>query len=185
MSRAFTLVELMIVVAIVGVLAVVAGTAYRKYMDSNRTSEVMAMLGEFRAKEEAYRAENNAYLSTGATETSFFPALQAAGEPVAKTVVGAPSTWTNNAGTPMLGINPTRAQLYCGYVAIAGAPNAWGAAGVAGKAVLDPTGGGATPPGVAWWYVNASCDNDGNSAVNATWVTASTSTSVVSQNEHK
>ena len=60
-KHGFTLVELMIVVAIIGVLAVVAGTAYRRYMDSGRTAEAMAMLGEIRAKEEAYRAEFSSY----------------------------------------------------------------------------------------------------------------------------
>src|SRR5262245_35290477 len=78
----FTLVELMIVVAILTVLVAVAGTAYRKYMDAGRTAEVYGMLGEFRAKEEAYRAENGVYLSTSTTgETDFYPALLGSGEP--------------------------------------------------------------------------------------------------------
>jgi len=65
-QRGFTLIELMIVVAIISVLAVVAGTAYRKYADKARSSEVFAMFGEIRAKEEGYRAENVELLSAPA-----------------------------------------------------------------------------------------------------------------------
>src|SRR5689334_15595927 len=119
----FTLVELMIVVAIIGVLAVIAGTAYRKYMDSGRSAEVYAMFGEIRAKEEAYRAEYSTYLATSSSnsETDFYPVLLGAGsEPKAKTwKAGAPTTWTSTTG-PTLGLNPTRTQLYCGYVVLTG-----------------------------------------------------------------
>src|SRR4051812_17170858 len=118
----FTLVELMIVVAIIGVLAVVAGTAYRRYMDSGRTAEVMAMLGEIRGREEAYKAEYAGYLSTDTAETKFYPALLAKGkEPSAKNwnVSGSvPTGWTT------LGLNPGKYSLYCGYVAIAGLASA-------------------------------------------------------------
>jgi prepilin-type N-terminal cleavage/methylation domain-containing protein len=52
--RGFTLVELMIVVAILGVLSVVAITGYRKYVYSARNSEAVQFLGAVRAAQEAY-----------------------------------------------------------------------------------------------------------------------------------
>jgi prepilin-type N-terminal cleavage/methylation domain-containing protein len=178
--RGFTLVELMIVVAIISVLAVVAGTAYRKYMDAGRKSEVYALMGEFRAKEEAYRAEYNTYLGTGTDEVAdLYPKLLGKGkEPSPKVVAPLPALWGQ------LGINPGRQQLYCGYVAIIGNPNV-APAGANGSALLAPPPTN-TPPTVAWWYVNAQCDNDsdGNSAHNANFTTGSTSNVVVTQNEH-
>src|SRR3954447_16153781 len=105
--KGFTLVELMIVVAIISVLAVVAGTAYRRYMDSARTTEAYAMLGEIRTKEEAYRAEQSQYAATAPDEalTNGFPVVDGAvKEPCYKDVqlpaVTPPTSWTQ------LGINP-------------------------------------------------------------------------------
>jgi prepilin-type N-terminal cleavage/methylation domain-containing protein len=183
--RGFTLVELMIVVAIVGVLAVVAGTAYRKYMDAGRTAEVYAVMGEFRGKEEAYRAESSTYVSTTAIgETDFYPALLATGlEPKAKfwNIVGTtPPGWTT------LGINPGKTQLFCGYVAVSGQAGSWGAlAGSLGQQLWNSGAANGPPPTTPWWYVNASCDNDGNAAVNATFITSSSTTTVHAENEHK
>ena len=71
--RGFTLVELMIVVVIVGVLAVVAMSAYRRHINAARKAEVYSMFGEIRAKEEAYRTEFSSYLQTG-TEAALWPA---------------------------------------------------------------------------------------------------------------
>jgi prepilin-type N-terminal cleavage/methylation domain-containing protein len=171
----FTLIELMIVVAIFSVLAAVAGTAYRKYMDAGRTAEVYAVLGEFRAKEEAYRAENSVYLGDATGETNFFPALLASGEPAPKAwTTSTPAYWTT------LGMNPAKAQLYCGYVAIAGPANGWGAAGPSGQAAFN-----SVAPTTLWWYVNATCNNDGASAVNATFLTTSATTNVFAKNEHQ
>ncbi len=181
--KGFTLVELMIVVAIIGVLSVVAGTAYRRYMDAGRTAEAMAMLGEFRAKEEAYRAENGVYLPTGTNEnaSSFFPTLLGSGiEPRAKSVATPPATWSS-ATVSTLGISPIRQQLYCGYVVLAGA------AGVLPTGATDASlllGGVAAP--VPWWVAVATCDNDsdGNANHNAYFTTGSPSSSVVVKNEH-
>jgi prepilin-type N-terminal cleavage/methylation domain-containing protein len=176
MRRAgFTLVELMIVVAIVGVLAVVAGSAYRKYMDAGRQAEVYAMMGELRSKEEAYRAEFNTYYSTGVDETDRWPVLgtTAGSEPKPKTV------WPH-AQWSTLGLNPGRNQLYCGYVALAGAAGAL-PPGQKGKDIFNNIA-----PTAAYWYAVAMCDNDsdGNASHNATFVTSSATSVVVGQNEH-
>src|SRR5262245_2639228 len=145
--RGFTLVELMIVVVIIGVLGAVAVYAYRKQVNRAREAEVSAMMGEFRAKEEAYRTEFGAYKSTGADESAIYPVLgtciSGSVEPCPK-VITKPQAWID------LGINPQRTQLYCGYVAVAGA---------AGTA---PSGHGAMILGAAvvptpWYWLYASC----------------------------
>jgi prepilin-type N-terminal cleavage/methylation domain-containing protein len=184
--KGFTLVELMIVVAILSVLAVVAGTAYRRYLDSARTTEAYAMLGEIRSRQEAYRAEFSQYLSTGTGETNLFPAVDSAAcyptgnkEPCQKAVsasipgTAVPANWT------ALGINPGRTTLQCGYVTIA---NSAGTT-VNGNEGVRLLGSTAIP--TPWWYAIAVCDNDGSSTTNATFVTAYSTTVVTAQNEHK
>ena len=176
-TRGFTLVELLIVVAIISVLAVVAGTAYRRYMDSARTSEAYAMLGEIRMKEEAYRAEKSSYYATSADEalTNGWPIVDGAvKEPCFKVVAPLPAAWTN------LGINPGKSALQCGYNVLAGLPST-GTLGTMGQGIL----GGATAPGTPWWYAVATCDNDGSTAKNATFTTGFNTTVVSTQNEHQ
>jgi type IV pilus assembly protein PilA len=69
--RGFTLVELMIVVAIVGVLAALAMYGFRKYQLSSKTGEATAMLSGMRGAQEAFKAENLAYLNCTATSGQF------------------------------------------------------------------------------------------------------------------
>ena len=185
-QNAFTLIELMIVVAIIGVLAVVAGTAYRKYMDSGRTAEAMSMLGEIRAKEEAYRAEFSTYAgwsSGGEASANTLPIVDsqacqngATKEPCPKAI---PTTFTGSwAIWSGLGINAGRSALQCGYVVNSGAANA-AVAGTIGQNFLTAA------PTTAWWYAIAICDNDGSTTTNAMFSTASNTMAVHTDNEHQ
>jgi type IV pilus assembly protein PilA len=60
-SKGFTLIELMIVVAILGILAAVAIAGYSAYIRKSRNSEATAILADIRLKQEAYRGTFHTY----------------------------------------------------------------------------------------------------------------------------
>jgi len=62
-EKGFTLIELMIVVAIIGILAAIAIPNFLSYQKKAKTSEAKTNLGAIRTSEESYRAENDVYLS--------------------------------------------------------------------------------------------------------------------------
>ncbi len=64
-SRGFTLIELMIVVAIIAILAAIAIPQYRKFQLKAKTSEAKTNLGAIRTCEEAYAAEHDVYVQAG------------------------------------------------------------------------------------------------------------------------
>ena len=66
-NRGFTTIELMITVAILGILAAVAVVSYSGYIKRARNSEATAVLANIRIKQEAYRAVFHIYSDLGGT----------------------------------------------------------------------------------------------------------------------
>ncbi len=63
LNRGFTLIEMMIVVAIVGILAAVAYPSYDEYVKRGNRTEGQAFLSDVGARQERYFSQNNAYIT--------------------------------------------------------------------------------------------------------------------------
>ena len=79
-NKGFTLIELMIVVAILGILAAVAIASYNAYVRRSRNAEATAILADIRLKQEAYRGAFQQY-ANGCD--AWFPAAMPKSEPQA------------------------------------------------------------------------------------------------------
>lgn len=71
--RGFTLTELMIVVALVGVLATVGIASFRKHVAASKTTEAASVVQAIRAAEESFRAENQVYLNVTSSPSNWYP----------------------------------------------------------------------------------------------------------------
>lgn len=65
-SAGFTLIEVMIVVAIIGILAAIAYPSYDEYVKRGNRTEGQALLSEAAARQERFFAQNNRYVTTAA-----------------------------------------------------------------------------------------------------------------------
>lgn len=177
-ARGFTLVELSIVVAIVGVLAVIAVVGYRKLTLSAKVTEARNMIAAIRIAQEDYKVERGIYANLGAT-----PCPAGAGTEQKKwawtpTCSGGTAAWTT------LSVH-SDGPVQFGYATVAG------------------TGAGAEPPpteikdssnatfvtvptgvtGGPWYYVTASADLDGDGALKTELVGTSWGGTIFTKNE--
>ena len=73
-AAGFTLVELMITVAIIGVLALLATVGYARWVRTAKTAEATAMLGSIKGAQETWRAEHLNYNdASGGTLNNEYP----------------------------------------------------------------------------------------------------------------
>jgi type IV pilus assembly protein PilE len=66
-QRGVTLLELMIVVAVVGILSAIATASYRQYLIRTNRSDATSQLLRIQVAEEKYFLQNNAYVTDSAT----------------------------------------------------------------------------------------------------------------------
>ncbi|MBI2892098.1 MAG: prepilin-type N-terminal cleavage/methylation domain-containing protein [Deltaproteobacteria bacterium] len=142
----FTLTEMMVVVAILGVLSAVAVMSFQRYTLRVRVGEAYALLGQIKARQEVYRAEFSQY----------DPALQhPAGNPGRLPQVWDPAA-AGRTDWLMMGVRPDR-DVYFVYRVTAGAP---------GSAVTSPDGtvlpGYPNPSDDFWFVAEARGDLDGD-----------------------
>ena len=82
----FTLIELMITVAIVGILAAVALPAYSDYVRRGRITDALAGLSDMQVKMEQYFQDNRTYVGACASNTvARLPGTQASGATTSST----------------------------------------------------------------------------------------------------
>lgn len=154
--RGFSLIELMITVAIVGVLAAIAVPSFQGYLQRSRAVEATGFLADIRQKQETYRAEFGAYCAVDGQAIGTYT-------PAALPGAGQVQTWPVNDGNwTQLGARPD-GTIRFQYASIAGNP-------------------GQAPPGSSnlsstdFWFVAAArgdLDNDGDFLLMETYSGAS------------
>jgi type IV pilus assembly protein PilA len=174
-ARAFTLIEAMIVVIIVGVLALLAVIAYRKWILSSYMGEASDMLGNIRSAEETFRAENTGYLTVSTdltSKSSLYPTTNPVGNQ--KTAWGsAPGAWA------VLNVNPS-APVRFGYAVIANNDGTAALPTVTQNGVAVSLG---PMQGQPWFVAEAICDIDSAGAPDTTIYAVSATNQLFTNNE--
>ena len=173
-SRAFTLVELAIVVTIVGVLAVIAVVGYRKLVLSAKVTEARNLVSAIRVAQEDYKVERGVYANLG---PALCP-LSTSGTTQTKTVWNPACSGGTNAWT-LLPVH-VDGPVQFGYATVANqgvAPP--GSVGQPVAFVTVPAAVGTAP----WYYVTASADLDAEGGAFTQLVGTSFSNQIFSANE--
>lgn len=170
--RGFTLVELAVVVAIVGILSVLAVVGYRKLILSSKVTEAQNVISAIRVAEESYRAERGTYVDIGSSK--FCPSD---GSKQAKTAWD-PSC---NGGTTTWAQLPVHVDgpVQFGYRVFAGST---GFSAPTDITWVDWSGASTTVP---WYVVHAKADlnDDGSSGLYTELVGTSFQNTIFSRNE--
>ena len=173
-ARAFTLVELAIVVAIVGVLSVIAVVGYRKITLSAKVSEAQNMISAIRIAQEDYKVERGTYATISAT--TWCP-----GSGLSQVKTGWDTTCGGGAGWGQLPVH-VDGPVQFGYKTIGGLG---GTALPALGSWIDTTAATAMAATKPWYVVMAQADlnGDGASGLNTELVGTSFQNTIFSHQE--
>ncbi len=147
-QRGFTMVELLAVVAMVGILSALAIVGYRRYLNSAHTADAKAVIGSIRVAQESYRAETLGYLNASSSLTDWYP----------KAPDGLRHPWKNTSHARYAQwamLNPaTDSHTTFGFAVVAGGP---------GDTIPDLTTASKptwTVPTEPWYVIQAAGDAD-------------------------
>lgn len=164
----------MIVVALIGVLALVAAVSYRKWIRNAYLGEAQEMLTNIRTAEESFKAENGVYLtvSNSLATSNLYPMTSPTGS--SKTEWGAACNACTGGGWAALNVSPSGAVRF-GYALVAGntggSPPSISVNGQS-KSLADI----AAQP---WYVAEAICDEDDDSSTLPTTLYAISATNEV------
>jgi len=162
----FTLIEVMVTCALVAVLsAIVVPMFFGESRKARAKAEISGVFAELAMREEQYKLDNAAYLVAAACPASPYAPGQDASACVAS---GQP--WNT------LRVILPQTKLACSYAITVG---------TSAMTPAPPAPFVMTKPPGSWYYIIATCDMDGASAVQSKYFTASNDTSLQIQNEGK
>jgi prepilin-type N-terminal cleavage/methylation domain-containing protein len=112
-SAGFTTIELLIGVAIVGIMAAIAVPTYKSYVYRGRVTEAVTVLNEIKTRQEAYRGRFGNYAAVSGTDWGVYTPADIPG---ANGVA-----WPSSPGWEMLGLSSPGAVRFQ-YATVAGQP---------------------------------------------------------------
>jgi prepilin-type N-terminal cleavage/methylation domain-containing protein len=111
--RGYTLVEVMITVAILGILSALALPMMSSYIMRSRATEAVGFLAEIKSRQEAYRADFGCYADVSRTYLNLWP-----NTPPGRSV----QNWGSNPDWNTLGAVPPGRKVLFTYSTVAGPP---------------------------------------------------------------
>ena len=176
-THGFTLVEMMIVVAIIGLLAVLAVVGYHKMVETSHVTEAQNMVQDIRVAQEAYHSETQQYANVSTSITAYYPLAAPNGRTLTGWGAACAGCTTDWSVLPLHVDGP----VMFGYATIAGAANTSpvpASITYQGQTLTFPA-----PSLVDWFIVAAGCDLDANGTIGTHVYTTSWSNQVVVDQE--